>query len=201
MLISKAEILIVISVLSIGSGCALTQERVRLSYAPQVGVQKIERASSSAVTVEVIDSRTVKDRVGSKHNAYGMEMAAISSEEDVPSLIKRSVETELENRGFHLRTSKAQVLVELVKFENDFKFGWLSADAVANLLMHVKVKEATGQVLYSKALEGKGLNSGAQILGGQNAKIALDAALKDAMATLFQDQLFLESVVKAGTET
>ena len=122
-------ILITMAVLTLGSGYALTQERITLSYAPQVGVQKVERTNTTAVTVEVVDSRVTKDRVGSKHNGYGMEMAAITSQEDISSLIKRSAESELQNRGFPLGAHKAQVLIEVVKFANDFKFGFVSADA------------------------------------------------------------------------
>jgi uncharacterized lipoprotein len=180
------------------SGCALTQERVKLSYAPQVAVPKVERADSSVVTVEVIDSRATKNRVGAKHNAYGMEMAAITSEEDVAVLVKRAIDLELENRGFRHGAGKALVIVELTKFENDFQPGFFSADAEAELFMSAQVKDAKGQILYTKSIEGKGLNSGVQLMGGQNAKIALEAALKDAVSKLFQEPQFLESIVKAG---
>lgn len=130
-----------------------------------------------------------------------MEMAAITSETDVASLVKEAIDLELENRGFHRGAGKALVIIELAKFESDFQPGFFSADAVAELFMNVQVKENGGQVLYTKFIEGKGLNSGVQIMGGQNAKISLDAALKDATVKLFQDPQFLEAVVKAGTGT
>ena len=137
--------------------------------------------------------------MSSKENSFGMKMAAITSEEDVASLLKKALEIELENRGFHLGTGKARVNVELAKLENDFKQGVFSGDAVAELFMSVKVKEAAGQVLYTKFVEGKGINSGIQLASGENAKIALDAALQDAVSKLFQDPQFLESIVKAAT--
>jgi uncharacterized lipoprotein len=195
-------VLVLLPILSIlGSGCALTQERVKLSYAPQVGVPKVEKADSSVVAVDVIDSRTTRDRVSSKENAYGIKMAAITSEENITSLLKEAIEVELEHRGFQRGTGKALVLVELSKFENDFEQGFFSGDAVAELFMGVQVKEAKGQILYTKFIEGKGLNSGIQLASGSNAKIALDAAMKDAISKLFQDPQFLESIVKAGTGT
>jgi uncharacterized lipoprotein len=184
---NRTETFIVIGFLTLGSGCALTQESVKLSYTPQIGVPKVERADASMITVNVGDSRPTRDRVSSKENAYGMKMAAIKSEEDVTSLLKRAIETELENRGFHLGAGKALVLVELGKLENDFKPGLFSGDAVAELFMSVKVQETAGQVLYTKFIEGKGINSGIQLASGSNAKIALDAALKDAVSKLFQD--------------
>src|SRR5262245_26832366 len=100
----------VISFLILGSGCALTQERVKLSYAPQFGVAKMERVDTSMVTVDVVDSRTT-NKVSAKKNSHGMEMAAIISEEDVAALLKRAIEAELEQRGFQLGAGKALVSV------------------------------------------------------------------------------------------
>ena len=41
-MIKRMKGLIIPCFLTVGSGCALTQERVKLSYAPQVGVQKVK---------------------------------------------------------------------------------------------------------------------------------------------------------------
>jgi uncharacterized lipoprotein YajG len=187
---NRIKVFIVISFLTLGSGCALTQERVKLSYAPQFSVPKVERADASIVKVEVVDSRTT-NKVSAKKNPHGI---------DVASLVKGAIEVELEHRGFQLGTGKTLVSVELTKFYNDFKVGLFSGDAVAELFMVVQVKDSTN-ILYSRSITGEGLNKGIQLASGSNAKIALDAALKDAVSKLFQDTKFLESIVKAGTET
>ena len=62
------------------------------------------------------------------------------SEEDVVSLLKRAIELELENRGFHLGAGKVLVFMELSKFYNDFKIGFWAGDAVAELVMNAQVK-------------------------------------------------------------
>jgi hypothetical protein len=64
--------------------------------------------------------------------------------------------------------------------------------------MTVQVKDVTKAILYSKNIVGGGLNSNVMLASGENARIALDAALKDAIAKLFQDPQFLESIIKAG---
>jgi uncharacterized lipoprotein len=200
-MIQRVEGLIVTCMLTVGSGCVLTQERVKLSYVPQVGVQRVERPNVSGVVVSVVDSRPTKDRVSSKENAFGMKLGAITSEEDVATLLQSAVEIELENRGFHLGSGKALVNVELSRLENDFGQGFFSGDAMAELFMRVTVQEAASQVLYRKFIQGKGINSGIQLASGANAKIALDRALQDAVSKLFQDSQFLESVVKAAAGT
>lgn len=190
--------IMVLLIFTFASGCALTRERAQVSYIPQTGVAKIEKASVSSVTVEVLDSRTVKDKVSTKKNSYGMEMAAITLGEDATALLKRGIEAELENRGFPFGVGNALVLVELTKFYNDFKVGFFAGDAVAELLMTVQVKDVTKAILYSKNIVGGGLNSNVMLASGENARIALDAALKDAIAKLFQDPQFLDSIIKAG---
>lgn len=187
-----------IAVLSFLSGCALTPDTAKLSYLPQVGVVKLQRADTVIVKVEAIDSRTVKDKVSVKKNAYGMEMAPITSEEDVISLLKRAIELELENRGFHLGAGKVLVFMELSKFYNDFKIGFWAGDAVAELVMNAQVKNSDGNVIYSKNITGEGINKDIQLSSGENAQVALDAALKDAVSKLFQDPQFIDSILKAG---
>lgn len=195
---NKLRSFLAIAVLSFLSSCALTPDTARLSYLPQVGVVKLQRADTVIVKVEAIDSRTVKDKVSVKKNAYGMEMAPITSEEDVVSLLKRAIELELENCGFHLGAGKVLVFMELSKFYNDFKIGFWAGDAVAELVMNAQVKNSDGNVIYSKNITGEGINKDIQLSSGENAQVALDAALKDAVSKLFQDPQFIESILKAG---
>ena len=84
--------------------CALTQEHINLEYVPQAGVTKISQAQGDIVRVEVDDQRTSKTHVGHKVNGYGMEMAEIIADNDIPQMVKGAVESELTDRGFTLLT-------------------------------------------------------------------------------------------------
>ena len=81
------------------AGCALTKEEVKLMYEPG-SASKLQGAESIKIKVEVVDFRSVKDKVSCKKNAYGMEMAPIVAVNDVSELISSSIEKELANRGF-----------------------------------------------------------------------------------------------------
>jgi len=188
-------------ILSLLSGCALTRASIPLSYVPQTDVSKVPGADKVDVAVEVCDVRTIKDKVGVKKNGYGMEMAAIVSESDVPETVKKAIEVELENRGFHLATNNFTVLAELSKFYNDFKIGFWAGDAKAEVTMNVEIKNPNGNILYSKMITGEGMNPNIQLASGSNAKVALDAALNDAVARLFQEPAFIESLVKSVNPT
>ncbi len=181
----------------IASGCALTKDYVVLSYNPQTNVEKIKGADAVKVSVEFSDVRTVKDKVSCKKNSYGMEMAPIIARNDAAETVKNAIETELKNRGFILTEGSVSVFAELNKYYNDFKTGFWSGRAVAELVMNVQVKKQDRSILYSKMIAGENSHT-VQMASGKNAKIVLDGALKDAISKLFDDPSFIDSIFKAS---
>jgi uncharacterized lipoprotein YajG len=188
---------ILLAMVLLASGCALTKDYVVLSYDPQTDVEKIKEADSVKVKVEISDVRSIKDRVSSKKNAYGVEMAAIIAQNDVAETLKKAIEVELKNRGFDLAEGSVLVFVELTRYYNDFKTGFWTGTAVAEVLMNVQVKKPDKTILYSKMIAGENSHT-VQIASGKNAKYVLDAALKDAMSKLFGDPSFIDSLFKAS---
>ena len=172
-------------------GCALTKDYVSLSYVPQANVAKIDGADAVTVSLDVKDVRTIQDKVSAKKNGFGMEMAAIIAKEDVARTVKSAIEAELANRGFRLGGGGVSVISELSKFYSDFKVGFWSGDAVAEVTMNVQVKKADGSIGFSKLVTGAGGKENLQLASGSNAKVALDTALKDAVSKLFNDAAFI----------
>ncbi|HVN88750.1 MAG TPA: YajG family lipoprotein [Candidatus Binataceae bacterium] len=188
-----------LSVAMLGLGaCALTEEHINLGYTPTAEANKVTGAEDVTVTVAVQDQRTSPDHVGHKTNGYGMEMAKIVADNDVPTMLRQALETELTNRGFHIGPGSVAVNVTLQKFENHFELGWFSGTARSELIMGVIVVSPTGVTVFTKYVKGDGVNDSVQIAGGNNAKIALEAAMQDAIKKLFEDQAFLKSLVEAG---
>lgn len=183
---------------SLFSGCALTKDYVSLSYVPQANAPRFVGANAVSVSVGVTDNRAVKDKVSAKKNPYGMEMAAIIAKEDVADTLKRAIEAELANRGFRLSSGGVAVAAELSKFYNDFKTGFWSGSADAEVTMNVQIKRADGSIGYAKLISGIGRLESIQLMLGSNAKLALDAALKDAVAKLFNDRAFINALLRGG---
>jgi len=178
------------------SGCAITKAYIPLTYTAQANVAKVAGADRVAVTVVVLDQRLDKTSVGVKKNGYGMEMAPIIATNDVAVLLTDAIATELADRGFNPGASNVvSVVAELNTFRNDFKNGFWAGDAVADVVMNVIVKNEAGIVVYSKLVQGQGINPNIQIASGENAKVALDSALKDAMNKLFSDQDFIDALL------
>lgn len=180
-------------------GCALTTDRVALEYRPMPGVQSLKEAEGITVLVSVNDLRTDKTKVSSKKNGFGMEMAPIIPEEDPAITIKRALEAEFKARGFNIG-SDALVLIhsDVTRFWNDHKTGFFAGDSVADLNMTVLVKNKAGdKILFTKQVSAQGLEPNIQIQGGNNAKLALDKALANGLRQLFEDTMFIDSIIKA----
>lgn len=183
------------------SGCALTPETIALSYKPQTGVTAVPTANTVTAGVTVLDQRLDKTKVSSKKNGYGMEMAPITAAEDVTITVRKALETELKARGFALgdKTATVQIASDLTRFSNDHKTGFFSGESVADLSMLVNVKSANGSIGYSQVIAAQGIEPKIQMMGGENARLALDRALSNAMTRLFEDKAFIAAVLAAST--
>ncbi len=184
------------------TGCALTPDTIDLRYKQPQGVAQIAGAGDISVKVTVADQRTDKTKVSSKKNGYGMEMAPILASEDVAITVRKAIESELQARGFALGSDAALVLIsaDLSRFYNDYKTGFFSGDAVADLNMLVSLKSKSGSVLYTRMIVAQGIEPKIQLASGDNAKLALDRALENAMKTLFEDKAFISAMTSANAQ-
>jgi len=181
------------------SACALTEDTVSLQYRAMPSVAPVAGANAVAINVVVADARTQhQDRVSVKKNGYGMEMAAIRSDRHPTSVVKDAIETELKARGFRVGEGAGQAKIELITFYNDFKIGFFSGDAVADVNFNVQVLGAGGVILFSKPVSSSGKAPNILLANGSNAKEALENGLQTAVANLMADQAFIDAVIKAG---
>jgi len=178
-----------------GQGCALTTDTIRVGYRV-TRAQPIAGAERTTLTVKMTDARGIGDRVSVKKNGYGMEMAPILDPQAIAT-IKSSLEAELRARGFTPGAS-ATVNVEVVRFYNDFKIGLFSGDALADMEMNVQVKAPDGAILFAKSVKAAGANKGILLSGGDEAKVALEGALREGMDKLLADREFFDALIKAG---
>ena len=192
---NSTALLSAIAAAAMVSGCALTTDRIDIAY-QETGAVPVSGARSVTVAVDVLDQRPDKAKVGSKKNGYGMEMAPIVASEDVGITIQRAFARELKARGFEVEGRPTiQVAAEITLFVNDFKIGFFAGDAVADLIISVSVKSSTGAQLFSRQLVSQGVEQNIQLASGENAKLALERALSNAMKTLFDDQGFIAALL------
>ena len=182
------------------AGCAFTTEQIELHYNQPAEVSRIAGASHVSVSVQVADQRQDKSKVSRKRGEYGVELAAMTTAEDVAVTIRKAIEQELQARGFQLGSDTAHVTLatELTRFYNNFNPGFFLGDAVAELNMGVTVKGQKGTHLYSRQIVAQGIEPNILLASGNNAKIALDRALEKGVRMLFEDKEFLSALVASS---
>ena len=182
--------------------CALTTDTLVPEYQPQAWATRVNGAEQVAVRVVVRDMRKDRARVSVKKNGYGMEMAPIVSATDIAAFVRANVALELARRGFTVGQTGLVVDVDLRKYFNDFKSGFFSGDALAEVIFDVTAfqmgPEGEGPPIFLGHFEGAGANNGVQISSGDNAKVALDAAFTDAMRMMFSDRRFLAALMQTA---
>lgn len=179
-------------------GCALTPEKIDIAYTPTVGAQAIPGAGNVRIDVIVNDVRKDKERVASKSNGYGMEMAAISSNQDIVVLVRDALKNELSMRGYKTTGGNVRVVCDIFDFENKFRAGFWSGTAEASVRLVIKVRDESGRTLYDETVTGQGEQEKIQLASGKNAKPALEKALQAAIASLMARQDFHEALLRAG---
>lgn len=170
------------------SGCALTVDKIDVPYQSAGAPAPVAGAAADTVAIAATDGRTTyRDRVGTKKNGYGMEMAAIVATNDIPQTVADAIRQNLAAQGYQIGADHARVGVEVVQFYNDFKMGFFSGDATAQVALMVKVTNPAGVVVYSKYYAATGTEPNIMMASGSNARAALIAALRNAVAAVIGD--------------
>lgn len=173
---------------SVVSGCALTTEPVDIPYMPGAARAPAPGAAAATVAVSASDARTsYRDRVSSKKNGFGMEMAPIVATNDIAQTVRAAVAQELQAEGFVIGPGGLEVAIDVVKFYNDFKTGIFAGDAVADVTLNLKVLRPDRSVAFAKLYAGEGKEENIQLASGENARLALIRALHSAVQNLVGD--------------
>jgi len=179
------------------TGCAYSVDRINLHYVPQEHVQPIAASHGIAVEVRVKDVRTQMDRVGAKGVAN--QAAAIVSNTDVATLLQGAIETELRQRGYTVTSANVLLVGDLSNFVTTWEQGVWSGSAHGSCQLMVKIKDKSGNLLFSEIVSGQATKKGVQVTSGANAKVVLEMALQDAMNRLFGMEELYEAIGKANT--
>lgn len=177
--------------------CALERDYVEVRHTPPANVAPVPGAQMVSVRLTASDARDAnRERVGVKKNGYGMEMAAIVARNDVVEEVRAAVGAVLTAQGFAITGGAGEVRVELLRFFNDFKVGFWSGTAEADVSINLRVLDASGAMLYSRVVTVTGINPGVVIASGTNAQRALVDGLNHMMAAVASDEEFRRAMLR-----
>jgi uncharacterized lipoprotein YajG len=177
------------------SACAITEDKVPVDYVANTGVTSVVGAEAISLTVTGTDRRAqYVDRISTKKNGYGMEMARIVATNDVVEVVRGGVERELKAQGFAMGPGSVSITVELQNFYNNFRVGFASGSAVADVALTVKVRNAGGTLVYSQTYDAS-ISNDIFLASGENAKAALEKALTTATRKIVDDRALQEALL------
>ena len=187
----------------LAAGCAVVEDKVPIDYVSQVGAPApLPGAEDVLITLSARDRRTqLGDRVSTKKNGYGMEMARIVSTNDVVDLVRTSVEREFKAQGFRVGPGGVAVAIELQNFYNNFQLGLVTGAALADVSFGLKVRDATGAQLYARDYSGSAKIDDIMLMSGDNAKAALQKALAAAVKQVVDDVALQQVLLSTRTRS
>jgi uncharacterized lipoprotein YajG len=133
--------------------CALERDYIEVRHPPPASVAPVPGAAQVSARVVTTDARdTNRDRVSVKKNGYGMEMAAIVATNDVVAEVGAAVSAVLTAQGFSTSGGPGEVRVDLLRFFNDFKSGFWTGTAEADVSINMRVIDPAGAILYARVI-------------------------------------------------
>jgi uncharacterized lipoprotein YajG len=179
-------------------GCATSEDVADIKYVPTTAAPV---SNPQPVSVTSVDARSAdRERISTKLNGFGMEMAAIRSTKDVPAVVSDALKTEFEERGFHVSSNGRPVTVTVNRFYNQYHTGAFSGTADGDVEIAITVTDSTGAKVYSQTYDGKSETS-IMLANGSNAAASVAAALKDAVGKMFADPAFVTAITSAPTSS
>ena len=75
----------------------------------------------------------------------------------------------------------------MIRFFNEFRAGFWSGVAAADVSANVRVVDAAGRIVFTRTYTAEGLNPDIQLASGENARIALEAGLQRLVRQIGDD--------------
>lgn len=193
------QLIVALALAASVSGCALTEDAIPVNYSAPANISVVPGANTVTLDVSSRDGRVSnRDRVSTKKNGYGMEMARIIASNDVVLEVGKAVRSELASLGFAIGKGGLDVAVETTTFYNDFKPGFFTADAVAEVAFTLTAKQPDGKLVYSRSYKAVGMNKEVALMMGSSAAPALTEALTNAVQQVVTDAELHRALVGSG---
>ncbi len=192
-----------VTVACLTSGCALIQESIDIKNQPeQAASPGMLDGTGIVLEVEGSDARIQhKDRVATKKNGYGVELARITSTKHPVELVRSAVEQQLKACGVAVGPGGAVVTTELLTFYSDFKPAFLLpvADSASEVTFNLKVASADGGFIYGRTYRGTGTDQDVLVMTPRGARVSLEKALSNAVRDMTQDQALMSALRAKAT--
>jgi uncharacterized lipoprotein YajG len=180
------------------TSCAFRSQYIENEYHPNTISEEIIGAENIRVAVNVNDVR-IKDNVGFIGWNQEYKDFMILTNSNLCTVFKDAIESELEQRGFAITAGGNNLDIEIYKFFNHFVItGFISGKAGSETILHAVLKNANGNILYSKTIYELGEEHSCYLSNGANACLALNKSLTYAVQKLMDDPDFITALLTSN---
>ena len=199
----------IVTSLAVSAGCLGTVEypQISLSYRAQGPVERVPGAEAIKVNVVAKDMRPNKDWVCARSMpAIGIERQAVGRMESVTppaGLVSRAIKAELSHRGFEMDYKGIPVVANVDTFVCYCagRLSTIDAEVGVDLFVYRAGRPPIGQEFFYRHVKGEYSDQDPlRTWDKENAKIALEAALEDAMKQLFSDRRFINALLDPAVQ-
>jgi len=199
----------IVTSLVLSAGCQATAgyPQVSLSYLAQSPVERVPGAENIKVNVMAKDMRPNKDWVCARSMPQlGMERQAVGRMESTTppaGLFSRAIKAELSHRGFEMDYKGIPVVANVDTFVCYCagRMSTIDAEVGVDLFVYRAGRPPIGQEFFYRHVKGEYSDQDPlKLWDKENAKIALEAALADAMKQLFSDRRFINALLNPAVQ-
>ena len=173
------------------TGCAYIDQNLRVD--PVVSVSSSNIGKGKEIDVEVIDDR--EDQIiGKRHDGYGLAGAKITTDQDLVDVLKESVYSAFQAKGFHPVSDKnitTTVKVQLRSLAYDTAVGLWTGGNIGKATIKVVATNSDGKTFEKNYRGQKEVRT--VFVGSQetNAKV-INEAFSEAIQRMFEDEELLK---------
>jgi uncharacterized lipoprotein YajG len=183
------------------SGCTLLDGNVAIAYRAETSRKSsLSTLKPLIIQVEVQDQRGLTEQrlVGHKKGGFGNVLASIKTTQDVASILRQAVESELQNNG-HTTTLKndpksdVTLAVRLRKYWTEPTVRIFDVQVLGTLTADIEVVHSLEQPVYSRTITGTHVESW-QLAIDEAYQSVLKGALNEFVRNFARDPSILKAL-------
>lgn len=179
---SKLPLLIGLTFISLFlSGCAFSRTKVKLSFTPPAGIQKL--AVGKAIVVEPLKDQRGGDPLLLANKGVGMKTSgAYETEQPVAAIITDAIKQTLDEMGLKVSAAPGEFLLsgELTRLDSVPIMGFWTGQMDCTIQVSLKMTDTrSGQILWAETFTGFNKKVGMQVDRADHRKVTTEAALAD----------------------
>lgn len=193
--------IIILSLVSFLSGCAMMSGTIDLGYQPTLySIDSVKEASIRKISVkDIVDERNTDPQLlMHKINGYGMKTSgAYLADKPVAAMVQDALEAGLEAKGFIVTSEKENLAVNgrLLELDFDVLSGFVTSTLKAKMMVELTLKDTRqDKILWKEIVIAHGEHKSGNVFAENYIRPAFQELMDDFIRKVVNNQSFLDEV-------